>query len=113
MNVQHKNEERGVFISYDLEGNGLTLNEELVIKLNKYERDDPAHIDVCLDRNKNLVMGVIPGVADLYAAQIDIPAREYDYIEDGVDDDGNPKETAVPIEFDADRITLTLWGLED
>ncbi|GHV42502.1 hypothetical protein FACS189490_11610 [Clostridia bacterium] len=103
MNVIYKND--GSYIPYDLSGGKLTLNDELTLKLDKYERDDPAHIDVCLDRNGNLVMGVIPRLAELYAAQIDIPAREYAETVEGEE----VVFTAVP--FSPDNATLTLWGL--
>jgi hypothetical protein len=114
MNIIYKNESPNAhYIEYELNDDWLTLDGELTIALGKYERDEAAHIDICFDRNKNLVMGVIPGVAELYAAQIDIPAREYNIVEDGTDEDGNTIETAVAIEFNPDNITLTLWGLED
>ena len=105
---------KGNYIPQSLAKNALTLNEELTVALNKYERDDPVHIDFCFDRNRNLVMGVIPGVADLYAAQIDIPAREYVQEEtDATDEEGNAITDLVPVPYKPENTTLTLWGLED
>ena len=52
------------------------------------------------------------GKAQKYAAQIVIPARRYDVIEDGEDENGESKEILVPIPFDMSLCTLILWGLE-
>jgi hypothetical protein len=112
MKIEYQNK-NGNYVEWELNENRLTLGDELTIALNKYERDEDAHIDVCFDRNKNLVMGVIPGVAQTYAAQIDIPAREYDIADGPEDEDGNVTEIPVPAAFDPDNTTLTLWGLED
>ena len=110
MKIVYKN--AGEYIPYELDGNKLSVNDELTLALDRYERDDPVHIDICRDKQENLVAGVIPGVADWYIAQIDIPAREYDHIADGTDEYGNPKEVPVPAPFEPDNVTLTLWALE-
>lgn len=109
MIVIEKNE--GEKISYVIKGNKITFDDELMLNLEKYERDDPNSLDICRDKFDNLVCGVIPGVAETYVAQIDIPAREYDYIADGVDDNGKPKEVPMPLPFDMKKCTLTLWAL--
>ncbi|SHK14195.1 hypothetical protein [Tepidibacter formicigenes] len=110
MKIIEKNE--GKKIDYTITENKITFADELMLNLKKYERDDPNHIDVCLDRFGNLVSGVIPGVAEVYVAQIDIPAREYDFIADGVDENGEPKEVPMPLPFDMEKCTLTLWALK-
>ena len=108
--IIQKNE--GAKIAYEVSGNKITFgDDELTMNLKTHERDDAAHIDVCRDKYGNLVMGVIPGLAENYAAQIDIPQREYDFIADGLDDDGNPREIPMPIAFDMKKCTLTLWAL--
>jgi len=108
--VVEKNE--GEKIAFEVNGNRITFGaDELTINLATRERDDAAHIDVCRDRFGNLVMGVIPGLAEDYTAQIDIPPRAYDYVADGVDDEGNPREVPMPLPFDITKCTLTLWAL--
>lgn len=92
----------GEKINYSIEANKITFDDELTLNLEKHERDDPAHIDICRDKYGCLVTGVIPGLAENYVAQIDIPAREYDY-----SDEENP----VAMPFDMERCTLTLWAL--
>jgi len=113
MKIAYQKKELDNFIDYSVNKNSITFNEELTLALNKFERDNPVRIDICIDKFGNLVMGVIPGLAELYAAQIDIPAREYEYVADGVNDEGEPVEVPMPIGFDIKNITLTLWGQED
>ena len=75
-------------IDYEIIGNKIIFADELMLNLEKYERDDPMHIDVCRDEFGCLCMGL----ANNYVAQIDIQAREYEYIEkDGQDEEGNTK----------------------
>ena len=108
--VVEKNE--GAKIPYEISDNRITFgDDELTINIERYERDDANHIDICRDSFGNLITGVIPGLADNYAAQIDIPPREYDFVADGVDDEGESREVPVPIDFDLKKCTLTLWAL--
>ena len=102
----------GEKIPFAVSGNKITFgDDELTLNIERHERDDAAHIDVCRDKYGNLVTGVIPGLAENYAAQIDIPPREYDYIADGEDEEGNPREVPMPVPFDMKKCTLTLWSL--
>ncbi len=110
MNIIHKNE--GTKIPYTVSGSKITFDDEVMYNLTKYERDEASHIDLCRDKFGNLVSGVIPGTAERYVAQIDIPARRYNYVPDGVDEDGNPKQKQVAEPLDMERVTLTLWSVE-
>ena len=110
MNIIHKNE--GTKIPYTVSGSKITFDDEVMYNLTKYERDEASHIDLCRDKFGNLVSGVIPGMAERYVAQIDIPARRYNYVPDGVDANGNPKQKQVAIPLDMERVTLTLWSVE-
>lgn len=103
---------KGDKIPFSVSGNKVTFgDDEITINLAKNERDGANHIDICHDKYGNLVMGVIPGLAESYAAQIDIPPRDYDYIADGTDENGEPKEIQTPLPFDVSKCTLTLWAL--
>lgn len=100
-------------LEYKLEETRLTFNDELSVKLDKYERDEDAHLDVCVDCYGNLVLGVIPGLAQKYAAQIDIPARTYHDEDSGrVDEEGEPIMVPVPDPYNPENTTLTLWEME-
>jgi hypothetical protein len=111
MIIVEKNQ--GTKIPYGIEENKITFDDEITINLAAYERDDANSIDVCRDKYGNLVTGVIPGLAENYVAQIDIPAREYDYIADGVDESGNPREVPMPKPFNMDKCALALWALAE
>lgn len=111
MNIIHKNE--GPKSPYTVRGSKITFDDEVMYNLSKYERDEASHIDLCRDKFGNLVSGVIPGSAERYVAQIDIPARSYNYVPDGEDEDGNPKKKQVAVPLDMDDVTLTLWSMED
>lgn len=83
-------------------------DDELTINLAAKERDDKVTLDICFDIDGGIVIGV-GGTAQKYAANIEIPARRYDIIEDGTDEDGNVREVPMPIPFDMSLCTLTLW----
>lgn len=103
------NANEGTKIGYEVTGNKIIFDDELMLNLAKYERDDPMHIDVCRDEFGCLCMGL----ATRYVAQIDIPAREYNYIETEAEDENENKKTEkVAVPFDIDNVTLTLWEVE-
>ena len=84
-------------------------DDELTINLAARERDEAVMLDICIDASGGIVVGV-GGTAQRYAAQIDIPARRYDVIEDGEDEmTGEVREIPMPIPFDISLCTLTLW----
>lgn len=111
MNIIEKN--AGRKIPYKVSGTKITFDDELMLNLTKYERDDTNHLDICRDAYGNLGNGV-PSGSGKYVAQIDIPPRAYNVVETGLEDeDGNPvvKREAIPL--DMDKVTLTLWSVEE
>lgn len=109
MIIIEKNE--GAKIPYQIIDNKIAFgNDELTLNLERYERDDESNIDICRDKYGNLVMGVIPGVAESYIAQIFIPRRDYDIVLGEIDEFEQPMETMVPVPFDIGKCTLTLWA---
>jgi len=114
MNIIYRPDETGEKIPYEISGNKITFDDELMMNLSRYERDDPNHIDVCRDRYGNLVTGVIPGVAESYVAQIDIPARTYEEVPATMPNEEGAEVQSVtlePLPFDPEKCTLTLWTL--
>lgn len=83
----------GTHIEYALSGSKkITFgDDELTINLASRERDFEVSLDICIDEEDGVVIGT-GGRAQKYAAQIVIPARRYDVIEDGEDENGEPKE---------------------
>lgn len=103
----------GNHIVYEVQKNKLIFgDDELSVNLASRERDFEVTLDICIDTEDGIVIGT-GGKAQKYAAEIVIPARRYDIIEDGVDENGEPREVPMPIEFDMTLCTLILWGMEE
>ncbi len=102
------NKDQGPKIDYEVTGNKITFDDDLTINLAKREEDWAVHIDVCFDSTNCLVVGAAAGRN--YVAEIDIPARAYNYVEP--EEDRGEEERGpvpVPIPLDMDKVTLTLW----
>lgn len=100
------NKDNGPKIDYEVTGNKITFDDDLTINLAKREEDWAVHIDVCFDSTDGLVVGAAAGRN--YVAEIDIPARAYNYVE-SEDDRGDEERSPVPVPLDMDKVTLTLW----
>lgn len=114
----------GPKVDYAVLGDTLNINDEITLNLARYERDDANHIDICRDAYGNLITGVIPGVAEAYVAQIDIPPRAYlekqletsaesTALVEGENADGMAESGIIreSIPFDVDNCTLSLWAI--
>lgn len=111
MIIINKNE--GKKIPYEVTGTKITFDDEIMCNLAKYERDDANHLDICRDAYGNLVNGV-PDAAGKYVAQIDIPPRTYHMADAGYqDEDGQEVQVPEADPLDMDKVTLTLWSVED
>lgn len=111
MIIVNKNE--GPKIPYTTRTTKITFDDDLTINLAKRERDDPVHIDICADRDGELVIGAAAGRR--YVAEIDIPARRYEEQPDP-EEQGEPDgegSAPVPIPLDMNLVTLSLWALEE
>ena len=110
MIIVEKNE--GPKIEYEIQNTAttkkITFDDDLTINLAKREQDWPVHIDVCYDEDDELVIGTAAGRR--YVAELDIPAREYVYPEPV---EGEEPEPPTPVPLDLDKVTLSLWSLED
>jgi hypothetical protein len=111
MNIVYKTPEaEGKHIAYDISGNKITFgDDEKMLNLAKYERDDAVYIVDSVNAS-GILVGNSEGL--YYAYEIDVPARAYTYVDDGKDDDGKLKQAKVAVPFDMDNCTLTLWELE-
>lgn len=71
MKVINVNE--GPKMEYSTYKNKITFADELTVNLEKCERDYPVCIDICIDK-----FGMVTtGLGMKYAAQIEIPERQY------------------------------------
>ena len=120
MKVIEMNE--GVKIPYEVNGNKITFNDEIMLNLEKKEADADVHIDISTDD----FGGLITGIGRDYVAQIDIPARAYEEIEsedaenaEGTDNTGDSPAMSggntirVPVPFSMDRVALSLFALRE
>ena len=105
----------GEKIPYTVSTTKVTFDDELMLNLSKLERDFDVSIDICIDRYGMIVTGL--GVK--YAAQIEIPARQYTEKEvDNPDydpEDENSRQTIMvpePVPFSMNNVTLKLYAID-
>lgn len=99
----------GKKIGYELEGTTLWIGDAIAIRLPKLQTDDLVKKDICADSDGNLVMGL----GENYVAQIEIPPKEYEYIEGEPDSEGKPTTEKVQKDFELSNCTLTLWSIKE
>lgn len=105
MQIVDKNQ--GTKIDYIINGQQLSFKNEMTLNLAEYEKDFPVHLDICLDENGSLTLGL----GKKYVAQIDIPPRQYIYPKPNDNEEEEPSKVALP--FDNKQAILTLWRMED
>ena len=98
---------QGPKIPYEVSGTKICFDDDLTINLAKRQQDWDVHIDACSDQDGELVIGTAAGRA--YVAEIDIPAREYEYHDAG---EGEEPEPPTPLPLDMEKVTLSLWAIE-
>lgn len=108
--VAEKNE--GEKIAYAVSGTKIIFgDDELMVNLKSRERDEEVTLDICMDTQDGLTVGVNTEARE-YVAQVTIPAREYEIVDTGkVDEDNKPIMERIPVAFDMTKCTLTLWAL--
>lgn len=108
--VIEKNE--GEKIPYEVSGTKIIFgDDELTVNCKSRERDYEVTLDICKDTEDGLTVGVNTSARE-YVAQVTIPARGYEVVETGEEDeDGNPVTERKPLPFDMKKCTLTLWAL--
>ncbi|MGI5900787.1 MAG: hypothetical protein ACOX8S_12890 [Christensenellales bacterium] len=103
MQIIEKNE--GPKIAHEENGTMVFLGDyELMLNVAKYQRDWPVHIDICSNRDNQLVVGTGEGL--YYVAQFDILATKYT-------EPVTEEEAPEPIPIDMSEVVLTLWSLDN
>lgn len=112
MNVIEVNE--GTKIPYSVSKTKVTFDDELMLNVQKLERDFDVVVDICIDKYGMVTTGL--GVK--YAAQIEIPARKYtEKSEQNPDydpEDETSQETITtkePVPFSMANVTLKLYAI--
>ena len=119
--IQVMEKEEGKHIDYQVTSKKITFgDDELTINLASRERDYETVLDICLDTEDGLVIGVGEN-AKKYVAQVVIPARAYETVEGEVvmemgegqqEGEGRYQTVSVPVPFDMNKCTLILWKME-
>lgn len=94
----------------------ITFDDELMLNCERREQDFDVVIDICIDRYGMLTAGTL---GDKYAAQIEIPARQYTEEQipnpDYDPEDETSQEYIInrePVPFSMDNVTLKLYAIE-
>lgn len=106
----------GTKIPYKVTKNKITFDDELTLNCEKREQDFDVVIDICIDKYGMLTAGTL---GDKYAAQIEIPARQYTE-EQIPNPDYDPEDetsqeyitTRELVPFSMDNVTLKLYAIE-
>lgn len=106
MIIVEKNE--GKKIPYEVSGTKVCFDDDLTINLSKRQDDWDVHIDICYDEDGTLVIGAAAGRS--YVAEIDIPQKEYEAQEETDTETDGESPKALPL--DMNKVTLTLWAIE-
>lgn len=109
----------GKKIGYATSKNKITFEDELMLNCEKLERDFDVRIDICIDKYGMLTAG---SLGEKYAAQIEIPARQYTETQvENPDYDPDAEEGTVvaeyivernPVPFSMANVTLKLYAIE-
>lgn len=111
MNVVEMNE--GKKISYNLTGTTLDFADgALALNLARYQQDEAVTRDIMVDADGYLTTGK----GRYYAAQVEIPAREYTEVDtqtaDGDTAGQSEGATRTPLPLDTDDVTLYLFAID-
>ena len=108
MIIVEKNEGRK--IDWELIGTRLSFADgELMLNLARYQQDEIVMRDIMVDNEGYLTTGR----GRYYAAQVEIPAREYEEeIIEPTEPDAEPEIRRTPLPLDTDKVTLYLFSIE-
>lgn len=121
-NVQVLEKNPGVKIAWSQSGDKLIFgDDDLAIRCGTRQRDWPVQVDICTDKDGNLVIGV--GKGRYYVAQVEIPPTAYKEteIEATEEEDtaggtmGGEGRTRIKREaqpLDMNEVILTLWSVD-
>lgn len=96
-------------IPYEVNGTKITFDDMLTIDLKRYQKDEERVIDISLDEDDILQMGL----GKWYIANIIIPPREYEFVNNSIDTLDEKEESIDKISkpLDMEKVILTLWAL--
>ena len=101
----------GTKIDYALNGTRLDFADgALTIDMARYQADEEVTRDIMIDNEGYLTMGR----GRYYAAQVEIPAREYEEVPGGEDEGGESGTDTErrPLPLDTGKVTLYLFAID-
>ena len=96
----------GTKIPYEVNGTRITFDSMLTIDLSRYQKEEERVIDISL--NDDMLQ---MGLGKWYIANISLPPKEYELVENGTDENESIIYNRVPKKLEMDKVTLTLWTL--
>lgn len=106
MNIIKKGEGGKVF--FTTLGTKIIFDDMLMIDLGRYQRDEEIVVDISLNDNDMLQMGL----GKWYVANVVIPGKSYAMVEsEEKDENGNNTERRVAESLNMADVTLYLWDL--
>ncbi len=93
----------GPFIDWSLDGSMLSIGD-IVLDLEEEQQDSQTIINIC-EKNGEL----IKGLGDVYVAVVVIPPTQYQSVEAGIDEEGNPIYENEKLPIDTESVQLILW----
>ena len=97
----------GTKIPYEVNGTKITFDSMLTIDLSRYQKEEERVIDISLNDDDMLQMGL----GKWYIANISLPPKEYELVENGTDENESVVYNKTSKILDMDKVTLTLWSL--
>lgn len=97
----------GTKIPYEVNGTRITFDSMLTIDLSRYQKEEERVIDISLNDDDMLQMGL----GKWYIANISLPPKEYELVENGTEKNESVIYKRVSKGLDMDKVTLTLWSL--
>lgn len=97
----------GTKVDYELNGYKLTFNDELTIRLDKYQRDYEVVKDIMADNEGFLVIGD----GRFYVAQVVIPETQYDETVEMVEKTEIDPESGEEVTKEVEEVTRTKIAL--
>ncbi|PIC87993.1 AAA family ATPase [Sporosarcina sp. P20a] len=104
------NVNEGTKAKVGLSGTTLKIGGQVFIDLASKQKDVQHVVDVCLD---NQLETMREGLGAWYVATIVIPARQYEFVPNGEDDEGEMQYKRVERALDLSTIELRLWALPE
>jgi hypothetical protein len=94
------------FVNWSLDGTLLSVGN-IMLDLKEEQQDSQTIINICEKYGE-----LIKGLGDVYVAVVVIPPAQYQLVEAGADEEGNPIYENERLPIDTNSVQLVLWQYE-